>query len=63
VIDAAGALVPDLTRDDMFLSGADDAPTKYRPLVDEYFRALSRGTRGAGPVTAFSSAPSRNISS
>lgn len=34
----------DTTSDDMFLSGADEAPTKYRPLVDEYFRALSKGT-------------------
>jgi len=34
----------DTTSDEMYLSGADEAPTKYRPQVDEYFRALSKGT-------------------
>jgi len=37
----------DTTSDDMYLSGADEAPTKYRPLVDEYFRALSKGSAPA----------------
>jgi len=32
----------DTTSDEMYLSGADEAPTKYRPLVDEYFRELSK---------------------
>jgi hypothetical protein len=42
----------DLTSNELFLSGADEAPPKYRPLVDQYFRELSKksgstGTRGS----------------
>lgn len=32
----------DTTNDQLFLSGADEAPVQYRPLVDEYFRELSK---------------------
>jgi hypothetical protein len=32
----------DTTSDQLYLAGRDDAPVKYRPLVDEYFRALSQ---------------------
>jgi hypothetical protein len=34
----------DTTSDEMYLSGADDAPAKYQPMVDEYFRELSKPT-------------------
>jgi hypothetical protein len=39
----------DTTSDEMYLSGADDAPAKYRPLVDEYFKELSK--RSGTPTT------------
>jgi len=32
----------DTTSNELYLSGADQAPPKYRPLVDEYYRELSR---------------------
>ena len=32
----------DTTSNELFLSGADQAPPKYRPLVDEYYRELSK---------------------
>jgi hypothetical protein len=38
----------DLTSDELFLSGADEAPPKYRPLVDEYYKELSRKSGGSG---------------
>ena len=31
----------DTTSDELYLAGRDDAPVRYRALVDEYFRALS----------------------
>jgi hypothetical protein len=39
----------DMTSDQLLLSGSDDAPAKYRPLVDEYFRSLSKQTSSAAP--------------
>jgi hypothetical protein len=33
----------DTTSDELYLSGADDAPPQYRSLIDEYYRALSKG--------------------
>jgi hypothetical protein len=33
----------DTTSDALYLSGADDAPPQYRSLIDEYYRALSKG--------------------
>jgi hypothetical protein len=38
----------DTTSDQLYLAGRDDAPVKYRPLVDEYFRALSQ-QQGTAP--------------
>ena len=35
----------DTTSDQLYLAGRDEAPVKYRPLVDEYFRALSQQER------------------
>jgi len=32
----------DPTSNELYLSGADDAPAPYRPMVSEYFRELSR---------------------
>jgi hypothetical protein len=32
----------DPTSNELYLSGADDAPPQYRPMVSEYFRELSR---------------------
>jgi hypothetical protein len=32
----------DPTSNALYLSGADDAPAQYRPMVSEYFRELSR---------------------
>ena len=32
----------DPTSNELYLSGADDAPAQYRPMVSEYFRELSR---------------------
>jgi hypothetical protein len=32
----------DTTSDDLFLAGADQAPPKYRPLNDQYYRELSK---------------------
>jgi hypothetical protein len=29
----------------LFLSGSDEVPPEYRQLVEEYYRALSRGRR------------------
>lgn len=37
----------DTTSNELFLSGADEAPPQYRPLVDEYFKELSKRS-GAG---------------
>jgi hypothetical protein len=34
----------DMSNDELFVSGGDDAPTKYRALVDEYYRELSKKT-------------------
>jgi hypothetical protein len=31
----------DPTSDELYLSGADEAPPQYRPMVSEYFRELS----------------------
>jgi hypothetical protein len=33
----------DTTSDALYLSGGDDAPPQYRSLIDEYYRALSKG--------------------
>jgi hypothetical protein len=33
----------DTTSDELYLSGSDDAPPQYRSLIDEYYRALSKG--------------------
>jgi hypothetical protein len=38
----------DTTSDELYLSGADEAPAKYRSLVDEYYRALSKGPGANG---------------
>ena len=32
----------DTTSNELYLSGAEQAPPKYRPLVDEYYRELSK---------------------
>lgn len=41
----------DTTSDQLFLSGADEAPARYREQVDQYFRELSRGSgNGASSV-------------
>jgi hypothetical protein len=32
----------DTTSDELVVSSADEAPPKYRPMLDEYFRELSR---------------------
>ena len=37
----------DTTNDQLFLSGSDEAPPQYRPLIDEYFRKLSKDATGA----------------
>jgi hypothetical protein len=43
----------DKTSDQMLLSGAEDAPPKYRPLVDDYFKSLSKkGSGGTAPAPA-----------
>jgi hypothetical protein len=39
----------DTTSDQLYLAGRDDAPVKYRPLVDEYFRALSQQQQQGTP--------------
>jgi len=39
----------DTTSDQLYLAGRDDAPVRYRPLVDEYFQALSQQQQGAAP--------------
>ncbi len=36
----------DPTSNELYLSGADDAPAPYRPMVSEYFRELSRRSGG-----------------
>ena len=36
----------DTTSDELYLAGRDDAPVRYRALVDEYFRALSQNQQG-----------------
>lgn len=38
----------DTSSNELFLSGSDDAPAKYRDLVGDYFRALSKKSSGAG---------------
>jgi hypothetical protein len=35
----------DTTSDELYLSGADEAPPQYRSLVNEYYRELSKKTR------------------
>jgi len=35
----------DTTSDQLYLAGSEDAPVKYRSLVDEYFRSLSQQQR------------------
>lgn len=37
----------DTTSDQLFLSGTDEAPARYREQVGEYFRELSRRSGGA----------------
>lgn len=37
----------DTTSDELYLSGSEDAPARYRSLVDDYFRQLSQGTPDA----------------
>ena len=36
----------DPTSNELYLSGADDAPPQYRPMVSEYFRELSQRPGG-----------------
>jgi hypothetical protein len=38
----------DTTSDELYLSGAEEAPERYRSRVNDYFRELSRG-QSAGP--------------
>jgi hypothetical protein len=40
----------DTTSDELFLSGAEEVPNKYRPLVDDYHRELSK--RSTAPAKA-----------
>lgn len=46
----------DTTSNDLLVSGAEEAPVKYRPLVNDYYRALSKkaGTpaQSAAPTNA-----------
>ena len=37
----------DTSNDELFVSGGDDAPAKYRALVDEYYRELSKKSGAA----------------
>jgi hypothetical protein len=40
----------DTTSDELYLSSTEEAPARYRPLVNDYFRELSRGTKAAAPA-------------
>jgi hypothetical protein len=42
----------DTSNSQLFLSGAEDAPKAYQPLVNDYFRALSNGKKPAAPAPA-----------
>jgi hypothetical protein len=49
----------DTTSDELYLSGAEEAPSRYRSRVDNYFRELSRG-QPAGPNGTPATAPRAN---
>ena len=50
----------DTTSNQLFLSGAEEAPAAYRPQVDEYYRALSKKTGGGStPAPAPAQTPAK----
>jgi hypothetical protein len=38
----------DTTNEQLFLSGSDEAPPKYKNLIQEYYRTLSKKASGGG---------------
>jgi hypothetical protein len=42
----------DTTSDQLYVAGRDEAPVRFRPMVDEYFRALSQQPGQGGRTPA-----------
>jgi len=49
----------DSSNDQLFLSGNEDTPAKYRGLVDEYYRALSKKTGSGARAETTGAAPGK----
>jgi len=47
----------DTSNDSLYLSGSEDAPAAFRPMVDEYYRALSKKSGAPAPAQAPTAKP------